>query len=86
MRPLRTGAGKPMTHVEFPPPRGLFKFRYQLFGCHARPRCKLTLIAPRHKQFYVCSADIDNENSSLHKRPPRKVFRADTNDRVQSSL
>jgi hypothetical protein len=30
---------------------------------------KFTLIARRPQQFYVCAADVDNQNFSLHGRP-----------------
>ena len=60
-------------HVESPPACALFKLCDQLFGSHARPGCKYALIAKRHEQFYACAADIDDQNSSLHERPPLRL-------------
>src|SRR5262245_19140745 len=34
---------------------------------------KFTLIARRPEQFYMCAADIDDEDFSLHERRPRRV-------------
>jgi hypothetical protein len=73
MRPLRTGAGKTdRRDVESPPPCALFKFCDQLFWSHARSRCKYTLIAKRH-ELYACAADIDDQDFSLHERPPLRL-------------
>jgi len=57
-------------HIESPPACALFKFCDQLFRPHARPGCKYALIAKRHAQFYACAADIDDQDFSLHERPP----------------
>ena len=55
------------------------------FGSHSRPRRKFALIARRHQQFYVCSADIDDQDFSLHERPSPKAFRGEVTGRAGPS-
>src|SRR5438552_17860112 len=54
--------------VEFPTAHVLFKSCHKLFWPHSLPGRKFALIARRHQQFYVCAADIDDQNLSLHER------------------
>src|SRR6266481_2678249 len=54
--------------VEFPTAHVFFKSCHKLFWPHAWPGRKFALVAKRHQQFYVCAADIDDQNLSLHER------------------
>src|SRR2546429_8754541 len=60
--------------VEFPTAHVLLKSGHKLFRPHSRPRRKFALVAERHQQFYMCAADIDDENFPLHERPLPRIF------------
>src|SRR5438046_6189149 len=71
MRPLRTGAGKPIeTTSNFPPRTVSLSSAIIFFRPHPRPGGKSSVITGRLEQFHLCAADIDDENLSLHERPP----------------
>src|SRR5215475_10382210 len=55
-------------NVEFPAPRRLLKFGKKLFWGHPWTGWKFAFHALGHEQFHERSADIDDENSSLHGR------------------
>src|SRR5437870_8527682 len=54
--------------VKFPTTHTLFEFYEKLFRSHSRSRSKLALLERRHQQFYMCAADIDDQNFSFHER------------------
>src|SRR5207247_6344493 len=55
--------------VELPSARGFLKFGHELLWFESRTGRKFALIARRPQQFYVCAADVDNQNFSLHVPP-----------------
>src|SRR5213596_3681969 len=59
--------------VKFPSLCGFLEFCDQLLRFESRAGRKFTLIARRPQQFYVCAADVDDQNLSLHERRPRRV-------------
>ena len=54
-------------NVEFPAPGGLLKFGDKLFWSHSWTGWKFAFHALGHEQFDEGTADIDDENSSLHE-------------------
>src|SRR5438093_4492128 len=56
--------------VEFPTAHSLFESCEKLFWSHSRSGRKLALLERRHQQFYMCAADIDDQNFSFHERRP----------------
>ena len=83
--PCARARGTDRHHVESPPACALFKSCDQLFWSHARPGCKYTLIAKRHEQFYACAADIEDQDFSLHERPPLRLS-AEPDQSLQDAL
>src|SRR5215217_3150434 len=55
--------------VEFPAVHSFLKVFNKLLRPESRAGTKLTLTAGRQQQFYVCPANVDNENLPVHGRP-----------------
>jgi hypothetical protein len=54
--------------IKFPAANSLPKFADEFFWSHPWTGSKFAFHSLRHKQFDEATANIDNENSSLHER------------------
>src|SRR5437763_5803767 len=72
--------------VEFPTAHSLFESCEKLFWSHSRSGRKLALFERRHQQFYMCAADIDDQNFSFHERRPiPEIFGSEATGRAGAS-